>query len=92
MSERMHRYMMGWLWLQEAETKKGSNGRLSTIPILNVFGRLERRSGEVEKGKKKKRYRAKTKLSPSCGHGRQNAAAGCVRQLLPTEAISMLRH
>lgn len=33
--------------------KKGSNGRLSTIPILNVFGRLERRSGEVEKGKKR---------------------------------------
>lgn len=32
--------------------KRGSNGWLSTIPILNVFGRLERRSRE---GKEKRR-------------------------------------
>lgn len=46
--------------------KKGSNGWLSTIPILNVFGRLER----SREGKEKKRYGAKRKLSwsPSCCH------------------------
>lgn len=43
---------MRWLVGYRRLWQKGSNGWLSTIPILNVFGRLERRSRE---GKEKKR-------------------------------------
>lgn len=43
--------------------EKGNNGWLCTIPILNVFGRLERRSREG-KGKGEIRSEEKTELEP----------------------------
>jgi len=77
-SECMQCYIMRWLAGYRRLWQEESNWWLSTIPILNVFGRLERR-GREGKGKGEKRYGAKRKLSPSCSHVTQKAADGCVK-------------
>lgn len=60
--------------------KKGSNGGLSTIPILNVFGRLERRSREG-KGKGEIRSEEKTESGPIMLSldTQKKVAGGCVK-------------
>lgn len=52
--ECMHATFIRWLAGYRRLWQKESNGLLSTIPILNVFGRLERRSTERERKKKRR--------------------------------------
>lgn len=62
--------------------EEGSDGRLCTVPILNVFGRLERRSREG-KGKGEIRSEEKTELEPIMSSPNTTKSLACLNHVTP---------
>lgn len=78
----MHAILWGGSLVIGGYDKKGSNGWLSTIPILNVFGRLERRSREgMEKERRDTERRENWVVAHHVviQHLEQKLTGGCVK-------------